>query len=206
MLGNSAPIMEIRPGSMGKPVPGSDVAVLDGQGHAVADGETGEIAIRRGDAAMFLAYWNKPEKTAERFTTGPDGAEWLRTGDEGLRDGDGYFHFSSRADDVITSSGYRVRPSESEDCLARHPAVAMAACIGVPDPVRTEVVKAFVVLAPGENGDPGLKDRLRLHVRERLSPHVTPREIVWADSLPMTATGKILRRDLRAAEAPPDKG
>ncbi len=166
-------------------------------GSAGAPGEAGEIAVRRGDPAMFLAYWNQPEKTAEKFIVGEDGEQWMLTGDEASVDADGYFWFGSRTDDVITSSGYRVGPSEIEDCLNRHPAVAMSACIGVPDPVRTEVVKAFVVLAEGSAGSPELADELRAHVRARLSPHLMPREIAWIDRLPMTATGKIMRRELR---------
>jgi acetyl-CoA synthetase len=197
VLGNCAAILPVRPGSIGRPVPGKEVAVLAPDGRRRPSGEPGEIAVRRGDPAMFLRYWNQPEKTAEKFVTGEDGAEWMLTGDEGQVDADGYFWFASRTDDVITSSGYRVGPSEIEDCLNRHPAVAMSACIGVPDPVRTEVVKAFVVLAEGRNGSPELAEELRAHIRARLAPHLMPREIAWIDRLPMTATGKIMRRELR---------
>lgn len=197
VLGNCAPIMPVRPGSIGKAVPGKQVAVLAPDGGKRGPGEAGEIAVRRGDPAMFLGYWNQPEKTAEKFVTGEDGEEWMLTGDEGTVDAEGYFWFASRTDDVITSSGYRIGPSEIEDCLNRHPAVAMSACIGVPDPVRTEVVKAFVVLAEGRNGSPELADELQAHVRARISPHLMPREIVWVDRLPTTATGKIMRRELR---------
>ncbi len=146
---------------------------------------------------MFLRYWNQPEKTAEKFVRGEDGQEWMLTGDEGSADADGYFWFASRSDDVITSSGYRVGPSEIEDCLNRHPAVAMSACIGVPDPVRTEIVRAFIVLAEGWAGSPRLAEDLQAHVRSRVSPHLMPREVRWIDRLPMTATGKIMRRELR---------
>ena len=197
VCGNNAAILPVRPGSIGKPIPGKEVAVLGPDGRRRPPGEAGEIAVRRGDPAMFLAYWNQPEKTAEKFVLGEDGHEWMLTGDEGVTDEDGYFWFASRGDDVITSSGYRVGPSEIEDCLNRHPAVAMSACIGVPDPVRTEVVKAFVVLAEGLNGSPELADELKAHIRSRLSPHLMPREVEWIDSLPMTATGKIMRRELR---------
>ncbi len=192
VLGNNARILPVKHGSMGKPIPGSRVTILDEAGAEVPPGTVGEIAIHREDAAMFLTYWNQPEKAAEKFV-----GDWMRTGDEGSMDEDGYFHFASRTDDVITSSGYRIGPVEIEECLARHPAVAMAACIGVPDPVRTETVKAFVVLADGRNGAPELADELKAHVKTRLSPHVTPREIVWIDEMPVTATGKILRRTLR---------
>ncbi len=192
VLANCASIMEVRLGSMGKPTPGSDVTILDAEGNELPPGETGEIAIHKRDAAMFLGYWQEPEKTAEKFV-GP----WMRTGDEGSRDAEGYFWFGSRTDDVITSSGYRVGPSEIEHCLAAHPAVTVAACIGVPDPVRTEVVRAFVKLSPGVNGSPELEEELRLHVRSRLSPHVAPRQVTFVDEIPTTATGKLLRRELR---------
>ena len=190
VLGNCHEIFPPRPGSTGRPVPGHDVAIIDSAGNVLPAGEIGEIAVRRPDPAMFLEYWNQPEKTAEKFI-----GDWMRTGDEAHMDDQGYFHFSSRSDDVITSSGYRIGPSEIEDCLTSHPAVAMAGVIGVPDPVRTEAVKAFVVL----DGPPpeGLAEQLIAHVRTRLSPHVAPREIEFIDSLPMTATGKIMRRELK---------
>jgi acetyl-CoA synthetase len=195
VLGNCASIMAVKPGSMGKPFPGSEVAVLDSAGHVLTPGETGEIAIRRGDAAMFLEYWNNPEKTAEKFT-----GDWMRTGDEGVMDADGYFWFASRTDDVITSSGYRIGPSEIENCLTGHPAVAIAACVGLPDPLRTEIVKAFITLAPGVTGTPALIDELISHVRTRLSPHVAPRLVEFIETMPVTATGKIMRRELRARD------
>ncbi|MEM0944158.1 MAG: AMP-binding protein, partial [Pseudomonadota bacterium] len=139
VLANCASIMEVRPGSMGRPVPGSDVAILDAEGRELPPGTTGEIALHRRDAAMFLEYWRAPEKTAEKFR-----GDWMLTGDEGIMDAEGYFYFNARNDDVITSSGYRIGPTEIEHCLTGHPAVEMAAVIGVPDPVRTESVKAFV--------------------------------------------------------------
>ena len=198
VLTNNAAVMPPRPGSMGKPAPGSDVVILDADGTVLGPDQPGEIAIRRGDAAMFLTYWNQPEKAAEKFVTASDGHDYLRTGDEGHVDADGYFWFAARTDDVITSSGYRVGPSEIEDCLNRHPAVAMSACIGVPDPVRTEIVKAFIVLTEGQSPSDDLAQTLTRHVRDRLSPHVAPREVAWIETLPMTATGKIMRRSLRA--------
>jgi acetyl-CoA synthetase len=140
---------------------------------------------------MFLGYWNQPGKTAEKVAGG-----WLRTGDEAVMDGEGYVFFSSRTDDVITSSGYRIGPSEIEDCLTGHPDVAMAGVVGVPDSIRGEAVKAFVVLRKGaEEG--GLAEALVARVRERVSPHVAPREVAFVESLPMTATGKIQRKVLR---------
>ncbi len=191
VLGNSHTVFAPRDGSTGKAVPGSEVAILDSEGNQLPVGETGEIAIKRGAPQMFLGYWQQPEKTAEKFS-----GDWLRTGDEGICDKDGYFHFSARQDDVITSSGYRIGPSEIEDCLASHSDVAMAGVIGVPDPVRTEIVKAFVVVAPGKATE-ALKVELIKRVRSRISPHVAPREIEFIDALPMTATGKIMRRALK---------
>ncbi|MDJ0824527.1 MAG: AMP-binding protein [Rhodobacter sp.] len=182
--------MVVRPGSMGQAVPGFEVGVIDRDGHEAAPGEEGEIAVRRGTPVMFLRYWNKPEKTAERFS-----GNWMRTGDLGRRDGDGYFWFSSRDDDVITSSGYRIGPVEIENCLVGHPDVVMAAVVGVPDPVRTEAVKAFVVVRDG--AAPGLEAALIARVRDRISPHVAPRMVERVQALPMTATGKIMRRALR---------
>ncbi len=189
VLGNCVEVMKPRPGSTGKPVPGHNVAIVDSDGQVLPVGEIGEIAIARPDPSMFLEYWRNPEKTAEKFI-----GDWMLTGDEAVMDEDGYFHFSSRTDDVITSSGYRIGPTEIEDCLTGHPQVSMAAVIGVPDPVRTEVIKAFVV-ANKQNDE--LKAELILRVRERLSPHVAPREIEFVDALPMTATGKIMRRELK---------
>ena len=188
---NCAAMMPVRPGSAGRAAPGHLVAIVDSEGAALGPGERGEIAVRRPDPVMFLRYWNAPEKTAEKFA-----GDWMRTGDEASMDEEGYVWFSARADDVITSSGYRIGPTEIEDCLMGDPAVALAAAVGVPDPIRTEAVRAFVVAATGADRE-GLADRLIRRVRERLSPHVAPREIVFVESLPMTATGKIRRRILR---------
>ena len=183
--------MDLKPGSMGLAVPGHEVAIIDGRGAEMPPGETGEIAVRRPDPVMFLGYWNQPEKTAEKFV-----GDWLRTGDLGVRDEAGYFTYVSRDDDVITSAGYRIGPTEIENCLTGHPDVVMAAAVGVPDPVRTEVVKAFVVLREGAARD-GLAEALVARVREKVSPHVAPRAVEFVESLPMTATGKIVRRELR---------
>lgn len=204
VLGCNAAILPVRPGSMGKPIPGKTVAILGPDHQVLGPGETGEIAIGLEDAAMFLRYWQNPEKTAEKFVTASDGKTWLLTGDEGEVDEDGYFWFSSRTDDVITSSGYRIGPTEIEDCLNRHPAVAMSAVIGVPDPVRTQTIRAYIVLADGRNGAPDLAEDLQHHVRNRISPHVMPRQIQWIDAMPMTATGKIMRRELRALDTVSD--
>jgi acetyl-CoA synthetase len=196
VVGCCAKIMEIRPGSMGRPMPGHDVAIVDDDGHALPTGEQGHIAIRRPDPVMFLGYWQNDKATREKFA-----GDWLLTGDTGRQDQDGYIWYVGRADDVITSAGYRIGPAEIEDCLLKHPAVAMAAAIGLPDPVRTETVKAFVVLKPGQRGDAALAKSIQEHVRTKLAAHEYPREVEFIDALPMTATGKIMRRELRAREA-----
>ncbi len=196
VLSNAHEVLEVRPGSMGRAVPGHEVAVIDSGGHEVLPGDMGEIAVRRPDPAMFLHYWNAPEKTDDKFA-----GDWMRTGDEGYMDEEGYFYFSSRSDDVITSSGYRIGPAEIEACLTGHPDVTMAAAVGVPDPVRTEVVRAFVVLRPGAERT-GLETELIERVRKRLSPHVAPKDIVFIEALPMTATGKIMRRALKQSDSP----
>ena len=180
-----------RPGSTGRAVPGHEVAILDSSGNALPPGEEGQIAIKRPDPAMFLEYWNNPAKTAEKFV-----GDWMLTGDVARMDADGFVFFASRVDDVITSSGYRIGPSEIEECLTADPDVTMAGVIGVPDPVRTEAVRAYVVLRAG-TAEQGKAAALIARVRERISPHVAPRDVVFVTELPMTATGKILRRELR---------
>ncbi len=201
VVGNCAVLMDVRPGSMGRAVPGHRVGIVDEHGNELPDGTTGQIAVRRPDPVMFLRYWNNPKATAEKFA-----GDWLLTGDIGRRDADGYFWYEGRADDVITSAGYRIGPAEIEDCLLRHPAVAMAAAIGVPDPLRTEIVKAFVVLKPGVAGDEALARAIQDHVRSRLAAHEYPRLVEFVAELPLTATGKIMRRELRAREAAKAKG
>lgn len=191
-VANNARVMAVKPGSMGRAAPGFDVGVIDSAGRLLPPGETGEIAIRRGAPSMFLEYWGRPDKTAEKFA-----GDWMRTGDEGRIDDEGYLFFASRADDVITSSGYRIGPTEIEDCLSGHPAVALAAVVGEADPLRTEIVVAHVVLRAGAAADDATAQALIDHVRLRLSPHVAPRKVVFADSLPTTATGKIMRRELK---------
>lgn len=180
-----------RPGCIGKPVPGHDLAVL-GEGGPLPEGHEGDIAVRRGSASMLLEYWNRPEATAEKFRR-IDGCDWLLTGDRGQWE-DGYLRFVGREDDVITSAGYRIGPSEIEDCLLRHPAVALAAVIGVPDAERTERIRAHVVLRPGAQAT---EAELQAHVRTRLSAHLVPREVRFDTALPMTVTGKIIRKDLK---------
>lgn len=195
VVGNCASIMDVRPGSMGKPVPGHEVAILDENGDILPPGVTGSIAVKAPDPVMFLEYWNDPEATAEKFLD-----DWLLTGDTGQTDEDGYIWFVGRDDDVITSSGYRIGPGEIEDCLMSHPAVVLAAAVGKPDPLRTEIVKAFIVPAAGIEPDDALTEEIRHFVRTRLAAHEYPREIEFVTDLPMTTTGKIMRRELRARE------
>lgn len=201
VIGNNARLMEPQPGSMGLAMPGHEAAVLDGDLNPLPPGTTGELAIRAPDAGLFLGYWNKPEKTAEKVRKDESGRSWMLTGDEAVKDRKGYFRFQSRTDDVITSSGYRIGPTEIEECLAGHPAVAVAAVVGAPDPVRTEVIRAFVKLSPGAEGSDRTAAALIAHVKTRLSPHLAPAAVDFIEELPMTATGKIMRRELRAALA-----
>jgi len=180
-------------GAIGKPVPGHTVAIVDNAGNSLPDGQAGNIAVQRPDPVMFLEYWGKPEATRDKYA-----GDWLLTGDQGFKDADGYFHFVGHDDDVITSSGYRIGPGEIEDCLSRHPAVKLAAVIGVPDPVRTEIVKAFVVLNDGFEATDAIHAEIQAHVRNRLSAHEYPREIEFRSELPLTTTGKVIRRILRS--------
>jgi acetyl-CoA synthetase len=193
VVGSCAAIGVVRPGAIGKAIPGHTVAVIDAEGHTLKPGELGQIAVKRPDPVMFLEYWGKPEATREKFI-----GDWMTTGDQGVIDEEGYFTFIGRDDDVITSAGYRIGPGEIEDCLIQHPAVALAAVIGKPDPVRTEIVKAFIVLKTGQVSSPGLADEIQAFVRTRLSAHEYPREIAFIDEMPMTTTGKVIRRLLRA--------
>ncbi len=192
LVGNCAALEAPKSGSMGKPYPGHRVRTIDDEGKDAALGEIGELAVHADDPAMFLGYWNNDAATKEKFT-----GEWFRTGDLGLRDEEGFFRFMGRKDDVISSAGYRIGPGEIEDCLLEHPAVRQSAVIGVPDALRGERVKAFIVLEAGFEKSDALAEEIRLDVRNRLAAHEYPREIEFIDSLPMTTTGKIRRIDLR---------
>ena len=191
-VANCASIMPLKDGSMGRPIPGHVLEIVDDDGQPVPPGTTGAIAVKAPDPVFFLRYWNKPEATSEKFCDG-----WLLTGDVGHRDEEGYFWFHGRDDDVIISGGYRIGPTEIEDCLMRHPAVAMVAVIGVPDKVRGEVVKAFIVPREGCEIDDALRADVQAFVKSRLSAHEYPRQIEFRTDLPLTITGKIRRKDLR---------
>jgi acetyl-CoA synthetase len=185
----------VKPGSMGKPVPGHRVAIIDSDGHILPAGQVGQVAIARPDPTLFLSYWNNEAATKAKFI-----GDWMTTGDQATMDENGYFTFFGRDDDVITSSGYRIGPGEIEDCLTSHDAVQLAAVIGKPDALRTEIVKAFIVLKPGFVAGPDLESDIRNWVKTRLSMHEYPREIEFVETLPLTTTGKIIRRLLRNPE------
>ncbi len=201
VLGNCSEIMENRRGSMGRPIPGHRVEVVDGAGRVLPPGEVGEVAIQRPDPVMFLGYWGNPQATKDKFID-----DWSLTGDLARKDEEGYFWFVGRKDDLISSAGYRIGPAEIEDCLIKHPAVAMAGVIGSPDAVRGEIVKAFIVLKPGVLPEPSLKEEIRQFIKTRLAAHEYPREIEFLAELPLTATGKIMRKDLRQMDMDRGKG
>ncbi|AHD10207.1 AMP-binding protein [Phaeobacter gallaeciensis] len=185
----------VRPGCIGKPVPGCVVEVIDTDG-TPTKGE-GDVAVRRGAASMMLEYWNRPEATAEKFR-----GDWLVTGDRGIWEGD-YLRFVGREDDVITSAGYRIGPAEIEDCLMTHPAVATVGVVGKPDALRTEIVKAYVVLKAGATAT---EKELQDHVKQRLASYSYPREVAFVEALPMTVTGKVIRKELKARAAGEEEG
>ena len=195
VVGNCSVIMNNLPGSMGRAVPGHSLAVVDGEGQPVPLGTVGEVAVQRPDPVMFLEYWKNPAATADKYV-----GEWCLTGDLAKQDEQGYFWFVGRKDDVITSAGYRIGPAEIEDCIMKHPAVGMVAVVGSPDEVRTEIVKAFIVLKADVAAGADVAAEIKEFVKVRLAAHEYPREIEFVDELPMTATGKIMRKDLKALE------
>lgn len=201
IVGNSHEDWPARAGSMGRPYPGHRVAVIDDAGVPVMPGELGEVAVNRfdihgdPDPVFFLGYWKNPQATEGKFS-----GDWCRTGDLATCDADGYLWYKGRADDVFKAAGYRIGPSEVENCLVRHPAVANAAVVPKPDPDRGAVVKAYVVLAPGHEASAELVEALQAHVRGQLAPYEYPKEIEFIESLPMTTTGKVQRRVLRLQE------
>lgn len=195
VLGSNGSIMPVKPGSLGRDVPGHIAGIVDDDGQLLPHGTIGNLAFRAPDPVMMLEYWKNPEATLNKYVSG-----WLITGDTASCDEDGYYWFHGRADDVITSAGYRIGPSEIEDALARHPAVVMAAAIGIPDPVRTESIEAFVILKHGTQPSRLLVEEIRNSVRSHLAKHEVPHEIEFVSALPMTTTGKILRRELRDIE------
>jgi len=195
---NDAELFAVKPGSMGRAVPGHDVRVVDETGNPVATGATGMLGIRRPDPVMFLGYWRDDAATTAKYA-----GDFLLTGDHGREDEDGYLWFEGRSDDLITSAGYRIGPVEIEECLLKHPAVAIAAVVGVPDPVRTQLVKAVIVLGAGAVASPELAREIQEFVKLRLAAHEYPRIVEFVAELPLTISGKIMRRELRAKHAAP---
>jgi acetyl-CoA synthetase len=193
VVGNNAKLFPIRPGSMGRATPGFDVRIVNERGEEVPQGERGIIGVRQPNPCTMIEYWSNREATAKKYA-----GEFLLTGDLGRQDADGYFWYVSREDDVITSAGYRIGPSEIEHTLLKHPAVALSAVVGIPDPIRTEAIKAWIVLRPGFAPSDALAREIQDFVKVQLAAHEYPRYVQFADSLPMTATGKVLRRELRA--------
>ena len=201
VVGNSAQRWPARPGSIGRAYPGHRVAILGDDGHELPPGQLGEIAVHRldrhghPDPVFFLGYWGNDTATHAKFSN-----DWCRTGDLATADPDGYLWYGGRADDMFKAAGYRIGPGEIESCLVRHPAVANAAVVPRPDAERGNVIKAFVVLAPGHVASPALVEQLQQHVRGKLAPYEYPKVIEFIDELPMTTTGKVQRRVLRERE------
>ncbi len=193
LVGNCRKLYPVKPGSMGRAYPGHQLAILDDDGNPLPAGELGQIAARRDDPTLFVGYWNQPERTAAMFL-----GDWVLTGDYAKVDDDGYFWYEGRRDDLIKSAGYRIGPAEVEDTLVAHPAVEEAAVVGVPDAARGQTVKAFIRLAPGATPSDALAEELRLHVKTNLAAYKFPRIIEFVEQFPLTSTGKISRKDLRA--------
>jgi acetyl-CoA synthetase len=205
VVGNCSLHWPARPGSMGRPYPGHRVAVVDDEGNECPRGTPGDVAVHRRDIhghpdpVFFLGYWRNPDATRAKFTGDPADS-WCRTGDTAVMDEDGYLWYQGRSDDVFKAAGYRIGPSEIENCLVKHDAVANAAVVPKPDAERGAVVKAYVVLAPGFEGTAALVEQLQQHVRGKLAPYEYPKEIEFIEALPMTTTGKVQRRVLRLQE------
>ena len=201
IVGNSQGLWPAKPGSMGRPYPGHRISVIDDAGNEASPGEIGEVAVNRvapdgsRDPVFFLEYYKNPDATARKFS-----GDWCRTGDLATQDGDGYLWYQGRADDMFKAAGYRIGPSEIENCLLKYAAVANAAVVPSPDETRGNIVKAFVVLAPGHTPSRALEEDLQRHVRQFLAPYEYPKEIEFIDALPMTTTGKVQRRVLRELE------
>ena len=203
--GRVAPGWPAKPGSMGRPYPGHRVAVIDEHGQECPRGTPGDVAVHRldihghPDPVFFLGYWRNDAATQAKYTGDPQNS-WCRTGDMAVMDDDGYLWYQGRSDDMFKAAGYRIGPSEVENCLVKHPAVANAAVVPKPDAQRGAVVKAYVVLAPGHVGDAALVESIQQHVRGKLAPYEYTKEIEFIDALPMTTTGKVQRRVLRLQE------
>ncbi len=192
VIGFCCRVMPIVQGAIGKAVPGHHVEILNSAGEIAATNEVGEICVKRPDPVMFLQYWKNPKATVEKFS-----GQWMKTGDLGRKDENGHFWFKGRTDDLIESGGYRIGPGEIEECLMKHEAVALVCVLGVPDPVRGQIVKAFIVPRPGFKPDGVLEEGIRDHVKGKLEAHAYPRAIQFLEEMPMTKTGKILKNKLK---------
>jgi acyl-coenzyme A synthetase/AMP-(fatty) acid ligase len=193
------PCMPVKPGSMGKPIPGCEFIVIDSDNRLLGDGELGQIAMKLPNAQFMLGYWNDENRTRDALAH-IDGHDYWLTGDLGYRDLDGYLFYTGRADDIISSAGYRIGPTEVESALLEHPAVIESAVVASPDPERGEIVKAFVVLGPHYQTSDELVEQLQKHVQKVTAPYKYPRKIEFVDSLPKNPSGKLLRRVLRDME------
>lgn len=197
VVGFCSEVMNTVPGAIGRAVPGHVVEIINEDGRVAKPNELGEIAVKGPDPVMFLEYWKNPQATKGKFI-----GEWLRTGDYGRKDENGHFWFSGRQDDIIESGGFRIGPGEVEACLMKHRAVALVAVIGIPDPIRGEIVKAFILPKEGVTPDKALEESIKEHVKKRLEAHAYPREVAFLSEMPMTKTGKILKHKLRRMHEP----
>ncbi|KAN0015674.1 hypothetical protein ACTFIU_008417 [Dictyostelium citrinum] len=192
LVGNCPSVFPIKNGSIGKPIPGHVVEIIDSNANILPVGQVGDIALKTPDPVSFLTYWNNDQAAKKKMN-----GDWLVTGDLGRKDSDGYIWYVGRDDDIINSSGYRIGPSEIENCLLKHPSVSNVGVVGVPDEIRGEIVKAFIVLNPSYSQSDQLKKDIQNYVKTILSAHEYPREIEFINDLPTTTTGKIIRKDLR---------
>ncbi|MBL4892017.1 MAG: AMP-binding protein, partial [Rhizobiaceae bacterium] len=192
VLSSCAKLGILKRGAIGKPVPGHKVAIVDENGVVCPAGTQGQVAIMRPDPVMFLGYWQDEEATEKKYV-----GDWMITGDQAVMDEDGYFWFVGRDDDIINYAGYRVGPGEIEDCLNSHPAVKLAVAVGKPDPLRSEIIKAFVVLHDDIAQSEALAEEIKAHVKSRMAANIYPREVEFVGEIPMTTTGKVIRRLFR---------
>jgi acetyl-CoA synthetase len=190
-VGNCNAVFPSRPRSMGRAFPGHEVEIIGPDGAPLPPGTSGIVAVRRNPVHM-IEYWRDPAATKAKYN-----GDWLLTGDIATKDENGYFWYEGRDDDIISSGGYRIGPTDIEDCLIKHPGVLMAAAIGSPDPVRGEIIKAYILPRHGIKTGPDLAKDIQAFVRERLAAYQYPREVVFVEELPLTATGKIRRNALR---------
>lgn len=199
IAGNNKRLFPVRPGSMGRPVRGHDVQIVDETGKVLERGRPGIIGVRRPDPAIFLGYWNDSEATKKKFA-----GDFFLTGDIAVQDEDGYLWYVGREDELIKTAGYRVSPLEIESCILEHPSVSLVGVAGVPDPICTQAIKAWVVLKPGMSPSEDLARQIQNYVRTRLAPHQCPRQLRFVTALPRSENGKIIRRALLTLDSAAD--